>query len=97
MKQYTFDGTVVEYTEMQTHKGRIPIQEKFRIIYGYDENTRCKDCIHCIRVDTYNRHYYKCDLIGISSSEATDIRLKDLGCRNFKDKKEMLEDVKNKR
>lgn len=39
--------------------------------------TTCADCVNCIRQSYHGKNYYKCDLIGISRSEATDIRLKD--------------------
>ena len=44
---------------------------------------RCKNCTLLIRVESYNKNYYKCELIGISGSEATDVKLKNV-CDRFK-------------
>ena len=38
----------------------------------------CKTCKHLSGFDYHNKRYYKCELIGISHSEATDIRLKNV-------------------
>lgn len=40
----------------------------------------CNDCKHLIKERYHGRNYYKCALIGISRSEATDVKLKDT-CR----------------
>ncbi|RLB96131.1 MAG: hypothetical protein DRH90_24885 [Deltaproteobacteria bacterium] len=38
----------------------------------------CKTCINCVYLESNSyKKFYKCKLIGISSSEATDIRLKN--------------------
>lgn len=44
---------------------------------------RCENCAHLIKKNFHGRNYYKCELIGMSSSEATDIRLKNT-CNRFK-------------
>lgn len=36
----------------------------------------CKSCEHRLRVHYHDKIYHKCNLMGVSSSEATDIRLK---------------------
>ena len=41
---------------------------------------RCKTCKHCLCIDHHNRRYYKCELYGVSYSEATDWRLSYPAC-----------------
>lgn len=48
-----------------------------------DSDERCKNCEHCIRISYHGKNYYKCELIGMSHSEATDIRL-SYTCNQFK-------------
>ena len=40
---------------------------------------RCKTCSHLVRHE-YNRNYYKCELYGESSSEATDWKVSYQAC-----------------
>ena len=47
-------------------------------IFGRGKGT-CADCSH-LRKYTANRTYYKCDVYGLSNSEATDWRLKYPAC-----------------
>ncbi len=35
----------------------------------------CRTCRHCVKIIHNGKTYYKCTLLGISNSEATDIRL----------------------
>ena len=58
------------------------IKTRYRRMYGYDEAHRCGDCRHLVKKEA-NRTFYKCELIGISASEATDIRLKDVACKRW--------------
>lgn len=48
-------------------------------LFGEISNRKCKDCqhLHCY---TANRKWYKCEVYGESSSEATDWRLKWTAC-----------------
>lgn len=41
---------------------------------------RCKDCEHLIGGKYRDRQYYKCELYGLSHSEATDWRLANQAC-----------------
>ena len=59
------------------------IKSRWRRMNGYDEKHRCGDCKYLCKYTTNDSHYYKCNLIGISSSEATDIRLKDVACKRW--------------
>lgn len=58
------------------------IKTRYRRMYGYDDAHRCGDCRHLVKKEA-NRTFYKCELIGISASEATDIRLKEVACSRF--------------
>lgn len=91
IEQYTIDGKIEELNFMKNEKSIIPkrkltIKQKFRLKYGYNEKVNCGNCKHCIRINGNNKHYYKCEIIGISSSTATDIRLKDYGCLKYEKK-----------
>lgn len=46
------------------------------------DGATCGGCAHLVRVGR-NRAYFKCDVYGISSSEATDFRKKWLACGKF--------------
>ena len=41
---------------------------------------RCKDCDHLISGEWHDRRYHKCELYGLSHSEATDWRLSYHAC-----------------
>lgn len=47
----------------------------------YLSDIRCKNCKYLIKRQ-YSKNYYKCELLGESSSPATDIRLSNV-CKNF--------------
>lgn len=87
MEQYTIDGKIEEVSfgekrNVIKHR-KLTIKEKYRAKFGTRTDVKCKDCRHCSREDYNDKHYYKCKIMGISSSAATDIRLKDYGCSNF--------------
>ena len=53
--------------------------QRFKSMYHYRESIgaeRCKNCINCIVINYHNKNYYKCEIMGISNSEASDIRIK---------------------
>lgn len=52
-------------------------------MYGELPNSKCGDCKHCLKIRYHNKTYYKCELWYMSSSEATDIRLKNVACKKF--------------
>lgn len=92
MKQLDIFGNEIDIEEInqQIKKqrfNRLSIKGIFRRMHGYDQNNNCRDCIYCICYRK-NRNYYKCKKIGISSSEATDIRLRDCACDLFERKDE---------
>jgi hypothetical protein len=86
MKQTDIFGKSIDIEDIQftERKGRIPIQEQFRKCYGYKKGFYCKNCVHFGQM-RYNRTYYKCEKIGISSSKATDIRVHDIACNLYEE------------
>lgn len=87
MKQIDIFGNEIDLDDIPVPvtKGRT----KFKTMqeqYGTLDSFHCKNCKHCIRCDYHNKTYYKCDLWFISSSEATDIRLKNTACRKYEEK-----------
>lgn len=54
----------------------LKMQEK----HGKIEGKTCGTCANCVRYRVGNRSVYKCKSWIISSSAATDIRLKDCAC-----------------
>ena len=75
-------GNFISIDDIDTAKPMETIKSAFRRRYGYDESHRCGDCRHC-EAHFRQKTYYKCRLMGISASEATDIRLKDPACSMF--------------
>lgn len=63
------------------------IKAEFRHIFGYDFEHRCGDCAYCIG-QRANRTHYKCKKMGMTHSNATDIRLKDAACKLFKEEED---------
>lgn len=63
------------------------MEKKRRMRYHEAQNDEpsCKTCDHLIKQSYHNKNYYKCELIGISRSESTDIRLKDT-CKKHSNK-----------
>lgn len=59
------------------------IKEEFRQIYGYDNNHTCKTCKNCKLVKAGMRNAYKCIVMGVTRSAASDIRLKDPACAAY--------------
>ena len=43
-------------------------------------DARCKDCRHLVSMAYHGQGYHKCELYGISRSEATDWRLSEQAC-----------------
>ena len=64
------------------------IKSAFRDENGFYWEKKCKDCAHCQRFEVGLRKVYKCTEIGISGSAATDIRLKDPGCKLYEERKD---------
>jgi len=59
--------------------------QRFKSMNHYRESDgleRCTYCDNCIKMEYHNKNYYKCELMGVSHSEASDIRLK-MVCDKF--------------
>lgn len=82
MKQIDIFGNEVEPIDLLPLPKKT-IKEKFREQYGYLYGKICKDCKYHKRFDYHHKYYHKCEKIGISNSEATDIRLKDVACNLY--------------
>lgn len=86
MKQLDIIGNEVDYFELNKPKetSRQTIKDKFRQINGYLQGKTCKECIYHKAFSYHYKTFHKCEKMGITQSEATDIRLKDCACKLFK-------------
>ena len=90
MKQYDFWCNEFEAEDLLPPP-RMTLKESFRKKNGYLEGKYCKDCKYHHRFDYHYKYYHKCEKLGISNSEATDIRLKDVACNLYEEKKHARE------
>jgi len=51
--------------------------------HGIEWQQTCKNCCHLISGEWRGKRYHKCDLYGMSHSEATDWRLSWMACGMF--------------
>ena len=76
MKTKNLFGEIVE-VDFKKHKNLSQYQ-LFKQRHNYVKSTfkaiSCKTCDHHHRYEYHNKYYHKCELLGISNSEATDIR-----------------------
>ena len=79
MRQIDLFGNEIDVKDLKTTAPKETIRGKFRKVYGFNHEHTCKDCKFLVP-KKQDRTYYKCSLMGISASEATDIRLKDVAC-----------------
>lgn len=49
-------------------------KKQFQYRKSYDNDKKCKFCKHAIHGEYHDKTYWKCKLLGISHSPATDIR-----------------------
>ena len=82
-KQIDIFGNETNVQVQKSKKSKKTIKQKFRAINGYDESNKCKDCVHRISSRYHDKILHKCEMIGLTHSEATDIRLKDFACNLF--------------
>jgi hypothetical protein len=55
-------------------------------LYGYAEHGRCKECQHFKKYRYRDKQYQKCEIYGITNSEASDWVGKNPACGLFPDK-----------
>lgn len=63
------------------------IKGRFRAINGFDEGHRCEFCRYLCLYRTDSHTYYKCNMMGISSNEETDISPNDPACKKYEERK----------
>lgn len=86
MRQIDLFGNEIDVKDLETTVPK-SIRGAFRKMYGFNHKHTCKDCKFLVS-KMRDRTYYKCSLMGISASEATDIRLKDVACNAWVRKEE---------
>ena len=74
---------IISSTKPLLHGGRITKKSLFRSINGYKNGFYCKNCIY-FKEMRYNHKYFKCEKLGITASQATDIRKNDIACNLYK-------------
>lgn len=80
-KQLDIFGNEVDVIEIQSLPPRSSktLKSKFRYNYGYKNGFYCRNCKY-FEEHQYNRKYFKCRKLGITSSSATDIQKSDIAC-----------------
>ena len=71
------------FEEVKSEKSTATIKSEFRRMHGYRKGLCCKDCAHFLEGSYHNRKYFKCVKMGLSHSEATDIRKSDIACNLY--------------
>ena len=71
------------FEELKSPKATTTIKKEFRRMHGYNSNYFCKDCKYFLEGLYRSRKYFKCEKIGLSHSEATDIRKSDVACNLY--------------
>ena len=85
MKQIDVFGNEIEIVVEPPTIYHISLKEQFRRKNGYLKGKQCKNCKYHHRFDYHYKYYHKCEKLGISNSEATDIRLKDVACNLYEE------------
>jgi len=81
MKDLFGNDTSYERTRKATWGVFQIYRQRFNYMTAMGENS-CKTCQHRISGDYHNMRYHKCKLQGLSHSENSDIRLRNV-CDNF--------------
>lgn len=74
--------------EAEIFKAKIKRYQTMQQMFGVDEKHICKNCVHCVGHYHNFKTYYKCEMWYVSSSSATDIRLKDTACKMYEEYKD---------
>ncbi len=75
---------LLEQNKHLKYGGRIPKKSLFRSVNGYRQGLYCKNCKYFCEYQA-NRKYFKCKQLGVTSSNATDIRKNDIACNLYED------------
>lgn len=81
MKQLNIWGGEDEVKDINKKK---TIKDKFRERYRYINGKTCGECDNLAELPYHGKVYFKCPYLGLTQSQATDIRKKDKACRLFK-------------
>jgi hypothetical protein len=68
-------GNELKPEKLLAHSGFKRLKQNLHYCKSNDKNKCCKKCKNLVCQESYRKRYYKCHRIGISRSEATDIRL----------------------
>lgn len=68
------------YVKRSVHE----LSATFRQAYGYDETHACEQCAHCIKRGAY----HKCEKMGVTNTEETNINAYNKSCRLFIEKEQ---------
>lgn len=74
--------------EAPKRPAKLGIRQAWKVSNRYRRGTKnrcCKRCDHRMSHTYHNIRYHKCELLGCSRSESTDIRLRNV-CDRFKGK-----------
>ena len=80
-KQLDIFGGENEIEERPSTSGRR--YKRMQELHGTITGKTCKTCEHLLVRNYHGRTYFKCELWIKSSSQATDIRLKDTACGKY--------------
>ena len=61
------------------------IKSEFRRMHGFRKGLLCRNCKYFLEGSYHKRKYFKCMKMGLSHSEATDIRKSDAGCTLYEE------------
>ena len=81
-------GDMTPVEEAYDTKQKETLKMRFRKIHGYDETHQCRDCIYLCKYHAGTRNVCKCNWMGITASEATDIRESDPACDKWEGRNE---------
>jgi hypothetical protein len=75
MKTLNLFGEMVEVDFSRSKP--LSVYQRFKLINRYrkSDSPQCKTCKYHLVFEYHDKYYHKCELLGISNSEATDIRV----------------------
>lgn len=95
MKNFNLFGGEDEILEGQKTFTQLSKYQKFKVRNHYrkaDGSARCWNCEQYLKFNYHDKNYHKCRLIGVSNSEATDIRMNNV-CLQHKYSQKFLEEM----